>query len=70
LKSFIGFNTDKRKNFKNDFEISDYSLKQYLKLNKFENIKFTDQVKRNKWKLTRDRVNKIWIGFRLRESDN
>jgi len=55
--------------FGNDFEISDYSLKQYLKLNKFENIKFIDQVKRNRWNIKRNQ-DKKWIGFRLKESDN
>jgi len=32
-----------------------------------EHIKFPDQVKRNRWKLTRDRVKRLWIGFRLKE---
>jgi hypothetical protein len=53
--------------FGSDFEITEYYLKQYLKTNKWENIKFTDQVKRNRWKLTRDRVKRLWIGFRLKE---
>jgi hypothetical protein len=53
--------------FGNDFEITEYYLKQYLKTNKLEHIKFADQVKRNRWKLTRDRVKKLWIGFRVKE---
>lgn len=55
--------------FGNDFEITEYSLKQYLKINKLEHIKFPDQVKRNRWKLTRDRDAKKWIGFRLKVED-
>ena len=53
--------------FGSDFEITEYYLKQYLKTNKMDHIKFPDQVKRNRWKLTRDRVKRLWIGFRLKE---
>lgn len=53
--------------FGDDYEISEYSLKQYLKLNKFENIKFNDEVKKNKWNIKRIRDTKIWIGLKIKE---
>jgi hypothetical protein len=56
--------------FDKNYEISEYSLKQYLKQNKFENIKFNDEVKKNKWSINRNRETKKWIGFRIKENEN
>lgn len=54
--------------FDKDFDITEYSLKQYLKINKFENIKFVDMVKRNKWNIKRNKEKKTWSGLRLKET--
>jgi hypothetical protein len=65
---FIEF-INKKFEFGSDFEITEYYLKEYLKINKWENIKFTDQVKRHRLQIKRDRDTKKWIGFRLRVED-
>jgi len=49
------------------YEISEYSLKNYLKQNKFENIKFRDEVKKNKWNIKRNNEGKKWVGFRIKD---
>jgi hypothetical protein len=55
--------------FENNFElnaeysITEYKLKQILKNNKFD-IKFIDENKKNKWNFKREKVSKLWFGFR------
>jgi len=55
--------------FNQDHEISEFCLKQFLKQNKFENIKFNDEVKKNKWNIKRGQ-DKKWKGFRIKEIDD
>ena len=56
--------------FDKNYEISEYNLKQFLKQNKFENIKINDEIKKNKWNIHRNRENKKWNGFRIKEIDD
>ena len=48
--------------FNKDYTITEYNLKQIFKVHKI-NVKFTDQVKRNRWNIKRGQ-DKIWYGFR------
>jgi hypothetical protein len=53
--------------FGNDYQITEHSLKQYFKLCKInDKIKFTDEVKKNKWNIKRGQ-DKIWRGFKIKE---
>ena len=49
------------------YEISEYSLKKYLKQNKFENVKFRDEAKKNKWNIKRNNEGKKWVGLRIKD---
>jgi hypothetical protein len=46
-----------------DFVESEFSLKKFLEINKFGNIKFNDEVKKNKWDIKRGQ-DKKWRGLR------
>ena len=48
------------------FEISEYSLKQFLKFHKKEKVKLVDEVKKNKWAVKRGQ-DKKWTGWRIKE---
>jgi hypothetical protein len=50
------------------FEISEYSLKQFLKFHKKEKIKLVDEVKKNKWAVKRGQ-DKKWKGWRIKETE-
>jgi len=53
--------------FGESHSISEYALKQYFKCNKIsEKIRFTDEVKKNKWNLKRGQ-DKKWNGFKIKE---
>jgi hypothetical protein len=52
--------------FDSDFEITDYSLKQFLKEHKIENIKIVDEVKKNKWDVKKGK-DKKWKGWKIKE---
>jgi hypothetical protein len=55
--------------FSSDYQITEHSLKQYFKLCKInDKIKFTDEVKKNKWNIKRGQ-DKIWRGFRIKEAE-
>ena len=64
-------NLEKLKKLNNDIKIliTEYYLKEYFKVNKWENIKFVDQVKRHKIPIKRDNELKKWVGFRLKVED-
>jgi hypothetical protein len=48
-----------------DFVESEFSLKKFLDINKFGNIKFNDEVKKNKWNIKRGQ-DKKWRGLKRR----
>jgi hypothetical protein len=52
--------------FGEDYEISEFSLKKFLESNKFGNIKFNDEVKKNKWNFKRGQ-DKKWRGLKRKE---
>ena len=49
-----------------DFVESEFSLKKFLEFNKFGNVKFNDEVKKNKWNIKRGQ-DKKWRGLKRRE---
>lgn len=49
-----------------DFTISDYTLKKILKNNNFGNVKFNDQVAKNRWATKKD-DSKKWNGIRQKQ---
>lgn len=52
--------------FNQDYTITEYELKQIFKVHKI-NVKFNDQVKRNRWNIHR-KPDKKWYGFRQKSN--
>lgn len=48
-----------------DYNITDYNLKNLMKANSFGNVKFNDQVAKNKWPINYERNKKKWFGLKV-----